>query len=84
MVLLGSVRLTRNAPSEEELRPLREFDVETWAHALLKFVLSAKRVSCAIPATSKPERARENARAGELPFFGEEEREYVRRLVRRR
>jgi aryl-alcohol dehydrogenase-like predicted oxidoreductase len=63
---------------------LREFGIETWAQALLKFVLSDERVSCAIPATSKPEHARENARAGDPPFFGEEEREYVTRLTRRR
>jgi aryl-alcohol dehydrogenase-like predicted oxidoreductase len=84
MVPLGSGRLVRNAPSEEDLEALREFSVETWAQALLKFVLSDERVSCAIPATSKPERARENARAGEPPFFGDEEREYVRQLARRR
>jgi aryl-alcohol dehydrogenase-like predicted oxidoreductase len=57
---------------------LREFGVETWAQALLKFVLSDERVSSAIPATSKPERALENARAGDPPSFSEEEREYVR------
>jgi diketogulonate reductase-like aldo/keto reductase len=57
MVPLGSGPLVRNAPSEDELEPLREFGVETWAQALLKFVLSDERVSCAIPATSKPERA---------------------------
>ncbi len=84
MVPLGSGRLVRNAPSEEELEPLREFGVETWAQALLEFVLSDERVSCAIPATSKPERAQENARAGDPPFFGEEEREYVSRLARGR
>ncbi len=84
MVPLGSGRLVRNAPSEKDLEPLREFGVETWAQALLKFVLSDERVSCAIPATSKPERARENALAGDPPFFGEEEREYVGRLARRR
>ena len=82
MVPLGSGRLVRNAPSERDLQPLREFGVETWGQALLKFVLSDERVSCVIPATSKPERARENARAGEPPFFGEEEREYVSRLAR--
>jgi aryl-alcohol dehydrogenase-like predicted oxidoreductase len=84
MVPLGSGRLVRNAPSDEDLEALREFSVETWAQALLKFVLSDERVSCAIPATSKPERARQNACAGELPFFGDEEREYVRQLARRR
>ncbi len=84
MVPLGSGRLVRNAPSEKDLEPLGDFGVETWAQALLKFVLSDERVSCAIPATSKPERARENARAGEPPFFGVEEREYVSRLARSR
>jgi len=84
MVPLGSGRLVRNAPSERDLEPLREFGVETWGQALLKFVLSDERVNCVIPATSKPERARENARAGHPPFFGDEEREYVTRLVQRR
>jgi hypothetical protein len=56
MVPLGSGRLVRNVPSGEDLEPLREFGVETWGQALLKFVLSDERVSCAIPATSKPER----------------------------
>jgi aryl-alcohol dehydrogenase-like predicted oxidoreductase len=84
MVPLGSGRLVRNAPSEKDLEPLREFGVETWGQALLKFVLSDERVSCVIPATSKPERARENAYAGDPPYFGEEEREYVRQLARGR
>jgi aryl-alcohol dehydrogenase-like predicted oxidoreductase len=84
MVPLGSGRLVRNVPPERDLEPLREFGVETWAQALLKFVLSDERVSCVIPATSKPERARENARAGDPPFFGEEERDYVSRLARGR
>jgi aryl-alcohol dehydrogenase-like predicted oxidoreductase len=83
MVPLGSGRLVRNAPSSKDLKPLREFGIETWGQALLKFVLSDERVSCAIPATSKPERARENACAGDPPFFGEEERAYVASLARR-
>jgi aryl-alcohol dehydrogenase-like predicted oxidoreductase len=83
MVPLGSGRLVRNAPSEKDFEPLREFGIETWAQALLKFVLSDRRVSCAIPATSNPGRMRENARAGEPPWFGDEEREYVAGLARR-
>lgn len=83
MVPLGSGRLVRNAPHQSELEPLREFGVETWAQALLKFVLSDRRVSSAIPATSSPERMRENARAGEPPWFGDQEREYVAELARR-
>jgi aryl-alcohol dehydrogenase-like predicted oxidoreductase len=84
MIPLGSGRLVRNAHPDKDLEPLEEFGIETWAQALLKFVLSDERVSCAIPATSKPERARENARAGDPPFFGAEEREYVTRLAQRR
>jgi aryl-alcohol dehydrogenase-like predicted oxidoreductase len=83
MVPLGSGRLVRNAPPRSELEPLREFGVETWAQALLKFVLSDRRVSGAIPATSSPDRMRENARAGEPQFFGDEERRYVTGLARR-
>jgi aryl-alcohol dehydrogenase-like predicted oxidoreductase len=83
MVPLGSGRLVRRSPPESELEPLREFGVETWAQALLKFVLSDQRVSCAIPATSSPDRMRENARAGEPPWFGDEERAYVADLARR-
>jgi diketogulonate reductase-like aldo/keto reductase len=83
MVPLGSGRLVRSTPSRSELDPLREFGVETWAQALLKFVLSDRRVSCAIPATSNPDRMRENALAGEPPWFGDEERQYVAALARK-
>ena len=82
MVPLGSGRLLRSA-SPAELEPLRDSGIQTWAQALLKFVLSDERVSCAIPATSSPERMRENARAGEPPWFGAEERGYVTGLALR-
>jgi len=74
--------LLRRAPSRAELEPLREFGIETWAQALLKWVLSEPRVDVAIPATSRPERAVENAAAGEPPWFGPDERAYVERLAR--
>jgi aryl-alcohol dehydrogenase-like predicted oxidoreductase len=83
MVPLGSGRLLSRASPQRDLEPLREFGVETWAQALLKFVLSDRRVSSAIPATTSPERMRENARTGEPPWFGEEERRYVAELARR-
>jgi hypothetical protein len=35
----------------------------------------------AIPATSRPGRAAENAAAGEPPWFGADERAYVARLA---
>jgi aryl-alcohol dehydrogenase-like predicted oxidoreductase len=71
--------LLRRTPPD--LGPLREFGVETWPQALLKWALSDPRVDLVIPATSKPERAVENAAAGSPPWFGREEREYVERLA---
>jgi aryl-alcohol dehydrogenase-like predicted oxidoreductase len=79
---LGGGRLVRDDPGADRLEPLREFGVETWAQALLKWVLSDARVDVAIPATSKPARARENAAAGSPPWFGPEERRYVEELAR--
>jgi aryl-alcohol dehydrogenase-like predicted oxidoreductase len=83
MTPLGSGRLTRTAPAADELKPFHEFGVSTWAQALLKWVVSDARVSVTIPATSRVERASENALAGSPPFFGPEERERVSWLARR-
>ncbi len=68
----------RRSPSRDELAAL---GVATWAQALLRWALSDERVDLVIPATSRPERARENARAGDGPFFGPEERAEVERLA---
>lgn len=75
--------LMRRPPSPAELAPLRAFGVETWAQALLKWILSDPRCHVAIPATSKPGRMTENAAAGEPPWFGAEERALVSRLATR-
>jgi diketogulonate reductase-like aldo/keto reductase len=79
---LGAGSLVGSAPSEQDLAPLHDFGVETWAQALLKWALSDERVDAVIPGTKRPERARENARAGEPPWFGADERAYVERLAR--
>jgi diketogulonate reductase-like aldo/keto reductase len=81
MVPLGSGRLVAHAPSRHDLEPLREFGVETWAQALLKWALSDERVDVVIPATRRPEHVRENAAAGSPPWFGPDERRYVERLA---
>ena len=78
---LGSGRLVSRPPRARDLEPLREFGVETWAQALLKWALSDERVDVVIPATRRPERARENAAAGKPPWLGVEERRLVERLA---
>jgi diketogulonate reductase-like aldo/keto reductase len=79
---LGNKSRLRSPPPPEELDPLRSFGIETWAQALLKWALSDERVDVVIPATSKPARVAENARAGSPPWLGPEERELVARLAR--
>jgi aryl-alcohol dehydrogenase-like predicted oxidoreductase len=79
---LGAGSLVRQPPPARSLEPLARFGVHTWAQALLKWILSEPRVHCVIPATSKRERAIENAAAGDPPWFDEEAREYVAGLAK--
>ena len=74
--------LLRRISSTESLAPLHPFGVTTWPQALLKWILSDPRCHVAIPATSSPERMRENAGAGNPPWFGPEERALVAKLAR--
>jgi aryl-alcohol dehydrogenase-like predicted oxidoreductase len=60
---------------------LRDLGVTTWPQALLKWTLSDRRVHVAIPATSSVEHARSNAAAGEPPWFDDEQRALVERVV---
>ncbi len=78
---LGQGDLLQNPPKPAALAPLHEFGVQTWPQALLKWILSDPRCHVAIPATTKPERMRENAAAGDPPWFTEKERELVARLA---
>jgi len=55
--------------------------VETWAEALLRWALADPRVHAVIPATSRPEHAAANARAGTGAPFGLKERRLVERLA---
>jgi aryl-alcohol dehydrogenase-like predicted oxidoreductase len=77
----GGGGLVTRPPSDAELEPLREYGVETWGQALLKWVLSDRRCHVAIPATSRPERMRENAAAGAPPWFDDGARALVARLA---
>lgn len=73
--------LVRRDPGPAALEPLRPFGIDTWAQALLTWALSDPRVDVVIPATSRPERAVENARAGSPPWLPPEERSLVARLA---
>ena len=75
---LGAGRLVVKEPPARELDAL---GVETWAQALLKWVLSDPRVTVAIPASSKPHRVTQNAAAGDGPWFDADQRERVARLA---
>jgi aryl-alcohol dehydrogenase-like predicted oxidoreductase len=78
---LGTGKLVRDPPPAAELRKLERFNVNTWAQALLKWILSDTRVHAVLPATSKADRAEENALAGSPPWFDAETREYVAALA---
>jgi diketogulonate reductase-like aldo/keto reductase len=78
---LGEGELLLRPPPDEDLEPLREFGIETWAQALLKWALSDERIDAVIPATRNPLHAEQNAIAGEPPWFGPDERRLVERLA---
>jgi diketogulonate reductase-like aldo/keto reductase len=76
----GPERTLFPGPDPAELDGL---GVESWAEALLRWALADERVHAVIPATSNPEHARANARAGDGRRFGPEERRRVEELARR-
>jgi aryl-alcohol dehydrogenase-like predicted oxidoreductase len=75
----GEGSLLRDAPRDAAV--LRELGVESWSQALLKWTLSDRRIHVAIPATSSAEHARSNAAAGSPPWFDDEQRRLVQRVV---
>ena len=76
----GEGSLLRRPPRDRDLKPLAAFGVRTWPQALLKWILSDPRCHTTIPATSRPQRVEENAAAGDPPWFGPTERDYVAKL----
>jgi aryl-alcohol dehydrogenase-like predicted oxidoreductase len=81
---LGSGKLVSRPPAARDLEPLTRFGVHTWAQVLLKWIVSDQRVHAVLPATSRAERATENAAAGRAPWFDDEARKYVATLAARR
>jgi aryl-alcohol dehydrogenase-like predicted oxidoreductase len=70
---LGSGALGSGPPRQE----LEALGVETWAEAVLLWILADPRVTVVIPATRSAEHAAANARAGEHHGFGPDERRRV-------
>ncbi|HZA23306.1 MAG TPA: aldo/keto reductase [Dehalococcoidia bacterium] len=66
-------RYVKELKSQPDVTPLKEFGVETWAQALLAWVLSEPTVTATIPATSRPERIPENAAAGSVGQMPQEQ-----------
>jgi aryl-alcohol dehydrogenase-like predicted oxidoreductase len=72
--------ILRRRPSREELK---ELGVDTWAQAVLKWIAGDTRVSTVLTATSQPDHLRQNAQAGNPPFFNADQRELVVRIAQR-
>jgi aryl-alcohol dehydrogenase-like predicted oxidoreductase len=66
-----------------DVRVVERLGVGSWAEALLKWALADQRVHVVIPATSRPEHARENAAAGFGPSLEPDERKLVEELATR-
>jgi aryl-alcohol dehydrogenase-like predicted oxidoreductase len=62
---------------------LDSLGVLSWAEALLKWALADTRVHVVIPATSRADHARANARAGSGPPLSRDERKLVEELATR-
>jgi aryl-alcohol dehydrogenase-like predicted oxidoreductase len=79
---LGQGALAAKSPPVQALECLAPFGIKSWSQALLKWVLSDTRVTAVLPATSNVEHARQNAAAGDPPWFGSEERAYIAQLAK--
>jgi aryl-alcohol dehydrogenase-like predicted oxidoreductase len=78
---LGQGALAAKSPPAQAMERLASFGVTTWPQVLLKWILSDTRVTSVLPATTSVLHAQHNACAGDPPWFGPEEREYVARLA---
>ncbi len=74
----GEGSLVRRSPPQSELAAL---GVRTWAQALLRWGLSDRRVTVSLPATSRADRAMQNAEIGDGPWFDASQRDHVVRLA---
>lgn len=79
----GEGALVRRLLTPSELAAFAPFGVRTWPQVLLKWGLSDPRCHVAIPATFSTEHMRDNAAAGNPPWFGPDERNRVVSLAQR-
>jgi aryl-alcohol dehydrogenase-like predicted oxidoreductase len=60
---------------------LEALGVSSWPEALIKWILSDRRVTCVIPATADATHAAANAGAGDGPWLDDDERRMVEKLA---
>jgi aryl-alcohol dehydrogenase-like predicted oxidoreductase len=77
----GQGSLLSSGPRSEALAPLARHGVTTWPQALLKWVLSDRRITAAIPATREPAHMMANASAGAGSWLDPDERRVVAELA---
>ena len=65
----GAGRLFRELRGKPVPEWLKEAGCDTWAQALLKFVLAHHAVTCVIPGTGNPAHMTENCKAGQGPLL---------------
>jgi diketogulonate reductase-like aldo/keto reductase len=58
-----------------------EYKMETWSQFFLKFIISHPAVTCVIPATSNPDHAEDNMKAGLEPLPDESARKKMIALI---
>ena len=79
----GQGSLLRTSPAPSALARLATHGVSTWSQALLKWVLSDRRITAAIPATRIPAHMTTNAEAGDGTWLDPDERAMVSQLAGR-
>jgi aryl-alcohol dehydrogenase-like predicted oxidoreductase len=77
----GEGGLLRRLPPTDALRPLAQKGITTWSQALLRWILSDRRVTATIPASRNPDHMMSNATAGDGPWLDADERRLVAELA---
>jgi diketogulonate reductase-like aldo/keto reductase len=78
---LGGSGEDRRRAIQPSAADLASVGCESWAEALLRWALADARIDAVIPATSRPDRAAANARAGIGPRLDPNQRTLVERLA---